>query len=182
MTDKAFRRWLTSLVPTLLLVTACSQPINGTPTAAPGGDNRPSSTERTSTNETDTNDTDTNEADTEEAGLEPLVGTWEGRYTCAQGVTGLKLSIEPVDDETVRALFEFFPVPENADTLEGSYQLLGAYRGNRLVFRQEKWIKQPENYLMVDLEVTSPVEPDMNVLSGNVLSPDCKGFSVSRTD
>jgi hypothetical protein len=33
---------------------------------------------------------------------------------------------------------------------------------------------------MVDLEVTSPVETDVDVLSGDVLSDECKGFSVRR--
>jgi hypothetical protein len=112
--------------------------------------------------------------------LEPLVGTWRGTYTCGQGLTGLKLIVEAVDDETVRAVFEFFAVPENEAALSGSYQLLGAYRGDRLVFRQEKWIEQPENYLMVDLEVTSPVEPEMSEFSGDVLSPSCEDFTVTR--
>jgi hypothetical protein len=177
MSERALRRWLVMLVPALLVAVACSQAVSGTPVA---GGEPASRSERGE--EGEPAEPSTSGSAPAEQGLEPLVGSWSGEYTCLQGVTGLKLTVEPVDAETVRAVFAFFPVPANPDALEGSYQLLGAYRGDRLVFRQEKWIKQPENYLMVDLEVTSPVEPDMEVLSGNVLSPDCKGFSVRRDE
>lgn len=179
MTVRVLRRCVVTLVPALLVAVACSQAVAGTPVA---GDEGASSSERSTEEETEPAEPSTSSSSPAEQGLDPLVGTWNGEYTCLQGVTGLKLTITPVDEETVRALFEFFAVPSNPDALEGSFQLLGAYRGDRLVFRQEKWIKQPENYLMVDLEVTSPVEPDMEVLSGNVLSPDCKGFSVRRDE
>lgn len=177
MTDRALRRWLAPALLAAFLSTACSQPVTGTPVAEAGAD-RPSTSERSA--EKEPVDEPSGEQSTEDPGLEPLVGTWTGEYTCAQGETGLRLVVEPIDDESVRALFEFFPVPENPDAVEGSFQLVGSYRGDRLVFRQEKWIDQPENYLMVDLEVTSPVEPEMDVLSGNVLSTNCKGFSVRR--
>jgi hypothetical protein len=179
MTERALRRWLVLLVPVLLVAVACSQAVSGKPVA---GDDRPPSTSERGPEDDETAEPSTSSSSAADQGLEPLVGSWSGEYTCLQGVTGLKLTVEPVDAETVRAVFEFFAVPENPGAKEGSYQLLGAYRGDRLVFRQEKWIKQPENYLMVDLEVTSPVEPDMDVLSGNVLSPDCKGFSVRRDE
>lgn len=180
----AVRRWLAPLVPALLLVAACSQPVTGTPVAEADGDDRTSERTTSAENEpieapTATED-DGDSPDGNEEDLEPLVGTWTGEYTCAQGETGLTLTIEPIDDESVRALFEFFPLPENPGAREGSFQLVGGYQGDRVVFEQEKWIEQPENYGMVDLEVTSPIEPDMDELTGTVLDPNCEDFSVRR--
>jgi hypothetical protein len=113
-------------------------------------------------------------------GLGPLVGTWSGEYTCAQGETGLTLAIEPIDDASVRVVLEFFPLPENPNVETGSFELIGGYSGDQLLFTQQKWLDQPPGYEMVDLEVTSPVEPDLDVLSGNVLLDGCKGFSARR--
>lgn len=184
MTDRALRRWLAPLVPALLLTAACSQPVTGTPVAAAGGDTRP--TEQTSTvDEPDLDpsavESTASEPGTGEGDLGALVGTWEGRYTCAQGETGAKLTIEAVDDSTLRMQFEFFPLPENPDAKSGAYVLLGAYSGERLVFQQEEWIDQPENYVMVDLEVTSELEEGMSELNGTMLTDSCGALAVSRT-
>ncbi|GAB3434758.1 hypothetical protein [Actinophytocola sediminis] len=192
MTDRALRRWLAPLVPALLLAAACSQPVAGTPSAGAGGDDRPSRSERTSPAEEPDDEPDDEppfpsatsgpSAGAGDGELEPLVGTWEGEYTCGQGVTGLTLTIEPADDKSVAVVFEFFPLPENPEALAGSYQMVGKYSGNRLVFRQEKWIDQPADYLMVDLEVTSEVEPGMDAMTGDVLSSTCEAFAVNRAD
>ncbi len=176
MTDRPRHRG--PAVPVLLLVTlvltlvACSKPVTGTPAAAPGAEQRETSTAETATEPS---------AGTSSSGeLDPLVGTWTGEYTCLQGETGLRMTIEQADDTSVQVLFEFFPLPENPGAKQGSYQLVGAYSDDRLLFKQQKWIDKPSNYLMVDFEVTSPIEPDMDVLSGNVESEGCKGFSARR--
>jgi hypothetical protein len=177
MIDRPRRRG--QAVPVLFLVTlvltlvACSKPVTGTPAAAPGAETR--GVETTTTTETETS-TDT----TASGELDPLVGIWTGEYTCQQGETGLRLTIEQTDDASVQVLFEFFPLPENPGAKKGSYQLIGAFSGERLLFKQQKWIDQPTGYVMVDFEVTSPVEPDMDVMSGNVESEGCKGFSARR--
>jgi hypothetical protein len=177
MTDRPFRRWPAApLVAALLLTAACSKPVSGTPGADAGA-------ERVTTAETATSDepAESSAAEPAAAGdLGPLVGGWTGEYTCQQGETGLKLTIEPADDTSVRVLMAFFPLPENPSAKKGSYELIGSVSDDRLVFRQEKWIEQPPNYMMVDLEVTSPVDADVDALSGNVLSDGCKGFSVRR--
>jgi hypothetical protein len=180
MTDRPIRRWLAPpLVTALLLTVACSKPVSGTPAAVAGAD--PATTSETTSESTSDEPVESSSAaPATDADLGPLLGTWTGEYTCNQGESGMTLTIEPADDASVRVLMEFFPLPENPGAKKGSFQLSGSYSSDRLVFRQEKWIEQPPNYGMVDLEVTSPVEPDVEALSGNVLFEGCKGFSVRR--
>jgi hypothetical protein len=165
-------------VPVLFLVTlvltlvACSKPVTGTPAAAPGAETRET--------ETTTTETETSAETTASGDLEPLVGVWSGEYTCLQGETGLRMTIEPADEESVQVVFEFFALPENPGAKTGSFEMIGAFSGDQLQFKQQKWIDQPPDYQMVDLVVTSPVEPGMDVLSGDVEFEGCKGFSVRR--
>ncbi len=110
-----------------------------------------------------------------------MVGTWEGEYTCGQGNTGLKLTIKEPEASSVPATFEFFPLSSNPSAAKGSYTMVGAFSsGGQLVFRQQKWVEQPDGYVMVDLAVTSPIESSTRQLSGDVLSDSCKGFSVRK--
>lgn len=164
------------------LVAGCGQQVTGEPQAAaqvktgkpsktsakPSKSTRPGTSSRRPTSKPGSTD------------LTALVGTWEGEYTCGQGETGLKLTIKDPAGDTLPATFEFFPLPENPSAKAGSYSMRGSRTGDRLVFRQEEWIDQPPGYVMVDLEVTSPVTDDATSLSGDVLSDNCKGFSVRR--
>ena len=177
MTDRS-RRWLVPLLAVLALAAACSKPVAGAPVA---GDDQSTDDRTTASADPSTAELPTGSSSSEAAGdLAPLVGTWTGEYTCLQGGTGLKLSIEPGDAESVHVLFSFYPLPENPGAKKGSFELVGAYSGEKLLLKQQKWVERPTNYTMVDLEVTSPVETDVDVLSGDVLSDECKGFSVRR--
>ena len=53
------------------------------------------------------------------------VGAWKGAYGCAQGVTGLTLTIEPEVDGVVSATYEFYAVPENPGVPNGSFRMNG---------------------------------------------------------
>jgi hypothetical protein len=113
--------------------------------------------------------------------LAGLAGTWAGEYTCAQGNTGLRLTIKEPSGDALPATFEFFPLPANPAAKKGSYSMLGGLSpAGQLVFRQQQWIDQPAGYVMVDLAVTSPLDADAAQLSGDVLEASCKGFSVRR--
>jgi hypothetical protein len=177
MIDRPRRRG--PAVPVLLLATlvltlvACSKPVTGTPAAAPGAETREEEP-------TTTTDAETSAGTTASGDLAPLIGSWSGEYTCLQGETGLRMTIEAADETSVQVVFEFFPVPENPSAETGSFEMIGAFSGDQLQFKQQKWIDQPSGYQMVDLVVTSPVEPGMNVLSGDVEFEGCKGFSVRR--
>lgn len=162
------------LLAVLLATAACATPVAGT--AVAGDEPAPeTSTETTATETAAPPETGAGDVD-----LSPLVGTWTGEYTCLQGETGMTMTIDPVDDVSVRVILAFFPLAENPGAKKGSFQLVGSYDGDKLLLRQQKWIDQPAGYSMVDFEVTSPVEPDVDALSGNVLFEGCRGFAVRR--
>jgi hypothetical protein len=116
------------------------------------------------------------------ADLNGLVGVWEGEYTCAQGLTGLKLTVEAPSGNSLPAVFDFYPLPSNPNVPKGSFSMAGSLTANgQLVFKQQKWINQPPGYLMTDLAVTSPITAGVKKLSGDILLSACKGFSVRRS-
>ena len=173
------------LIPLLavLLVAACGQPVAGE--AVAGGEVRVSTSVkplRPSSRNSSTRPRPTiSSRPSTSNSLAGLAGTWEGEYTCGQGNTGLKLTIKEPSGPTLPAVFEFFPLPGNPSAKKGSYSMVGSRSaGGHVVFKQEKWIDQPPGYVMVDLEVTSPIDAGTRQLSGDVLDPSCKGFSVRR--
>lgn len=172
------------LAPVLALVAACGQQVTGEahPAAAKVKTTKSSSATSRFTSKASRPATPSRRPTAKPGAgdLGALAGVWEGEYTCGQGETGLKLTIEEPEGNALPATFEFFPLPENPNAKAGSYSMRGSRTGDRLVFRQENWINQPPGYVMVDLEVTSPITEDATSLSGDVLSESCKGFSVRR--
>jgi hypothetical protein len=173
------------LVLLLALTSACGKAVAGEPRAAENvartvpktattSSRRPTATSTTSSTRT------TGKPSTADV-LKGLVGTWEGEYTCGQGNTGLKLTVKSPQSGAVPATFEFFPLQSNPAAAKGSYTMVGTVSAaGQLVFKQQQWIDQPPGYVMVDLAVTSPLEPDATQLSGDVLMDNCKGFSVRK--
>ncbi|MFL6145847.1 MAG: hypothetical protein ACJ72N_28770 [Labedaea sp.] len=169
----------------LALSSACGQQVTGEAVAAEGAAAkssvplpRPSSRPRPSATSARPSSTAGPASSAELAGL---AGTWEGEYTCAQGNTGLTLTIKAPQNAVLPTVFAFFPLPGNATAKKGSYSMVGSLSpSGQLRFTQERWIEQPTGYVMVDLTVTSPVEAGVSQLSGDVLDPACKGFSVRR--
>jgi hypothetical protein len=167
----------------LALASACGKPVAGEPQAASGAAVRTSAPKTTTTSRRPTTAPPrTSRAPSTADVLTGLAGTWEGEYTCGQGNTGLKLTIKPLGANTVApATFEFFPLSSNPSAKKGSYAMIAAVSpSGQLVFKQQQWIDQPAGYVMVDLAVTSPLDPDATQLSGDVLMDNCKGFSVRR--
>jgi hypothetical protein len=167
------------------LAAACGEQVSGTPKAAENAVAGPAittATGRTASSRPTSTSRPTPTAElTGPERLAGLTGTWDGEYTCARGMTGLRLIIAAPNGDTLPATFEFFPLPENPAVRAGAYEMLGSFDANgQLVFRQQKWINQPDGYIMVDLGVTSPIEADTRQLSGDVLLSACKGFAVRR--
>jgi hypothetical protein len=182
MTDRPRRRGQAALLLAGLLVTlltsACSKPVAGSPAAAPGAE--PTAESSTAEELPETSGGPVTPA-TVSPELEPLVGLWTGEYVCQQGKTGMHMAIQPSQDaDNVMILFDFFPLPDNPGAKKGSYLMIGAYSGDTLQFKQQRWIDQPENYVMVDFEVTSKVESGMTTLSGTVASEGCESFTAKR--
>ncbi|WP_280437784.1 hypothetical protein [Nocardia carnea] len=128
----------------------CSNQVPGSATAAETGGSEPGSAE-----------------------FRAIAGEWVGSYTCAQGDTGLTLTVE----DTGRTEFEFYSVRTNVTPESGRFEMQASLDGDRVEFDQVRWIEQPEGYLMVDLVVTE-IEDD--TMRGNVDAAGCSTFRVSR--
>jgi hypothetical protein len=117
---------------------------------------------------------------------EPQRTTWAGRYTCAQGVTGLRLTLEGNCNGvscSFSALFEFAPLPENPNVAHGSYHMTGEGHANaqgelELSLTPTQWVDQPANYMMVGLSVTADAQQQQ--MRGRMNNPSCSDISLSR--
>lgn len=110
-----------------------------------------------------------------------VAGEWTGKYTCVQGVTAMRLVIAPAGGRNVKALMHFFAAPENPDVPEGCFLLTGDFdRDTReLDLNQDRWIVQPPNYRMIDLE--GKIDPDDGRLVGRIVGPaGCTRFRLTR--
>jgi hypothetical protein len=104
---------------------------------------------------------------------------WEGRYDCAQGLTGLTLELVGTGGARVSAVFRFHAVPENPDVPSGSYTLLGTVRGDGSIdLVPERWLEQPEGYVMVGM--TGVLVPERGLLRGAITHPACAAFELRR--
>ncbi len=111
--------------------------------------------------------------------LPAIAGVWTGTYTCAQGLTDLRLTINSSGGGAVTAVFAFSADPSNPGTPPGSFAMTGTYSATGLVLNQDHWINQPDGYSMVNL-VAPP--PTGNTIQGTVQadSAGCTSFSISR--
>ncbi|MBL3669314.1 protein kinase [Streptomyces sp. M2CJ-2] len=110
----------------------------------------------------------------------PVVGAWRGSYLCTQGKTRLGLDITSSGGGVLEAVFEFSAHPDNPDVPTGSFAMIGTYEEGRMVLRGDRWIDQPGNYLMVDLEADVP-QGNPAAIEGEVVNSfGCSTFSVVR--
>lgn len=116
-----------------------------------------------------------------------LDGTFEGGYTCAQGLTFLRLTLDGDADGYVRGRFFFSSVSwqggSNLTVPDGEFTVTGRLDDQgRIVLQGERWVVQPLNYGMVNL--AGLVKRQTNgalVLEGNVGgAPGCTTFQVGR--
>ncbi|MDT9687300.1 serine/threonine-protein kinase [Streptomyces sp. P9(2023)] len=114
----------------------------------------------------------------------PVVGNWWGSYNCSQGVTRLSLRITASPTGALEAVFSFSAHPDNPGVPSGSFRMVGAYEeaGRRMVLRADRWIDQPDGYLMVDLEARVPAGEQPLAMDGDVVNDDtdCTTFAVVR--
>jgi hypothetical protein len=108
-----------------------------------------------------------------------LNGTWEGAYTCPQGLTNLKLVITAKSMKNINAVFQFSPHPNNPNTPSGSFRMKGNLeRPDLLYLKATTWINKPAGYMTVDLRG--------NIYSsriiGNILSDGCSAFELKRKE
>lgn len=108
--------------------------------------------------------------------ISPVTGLWEGTYSCAQGVTGLTLTLVELDNGSINGVFNFYPVTQNPSASAGTFTVNATLNDNRLVVRPGNWVQQPSGYVMVGLDGTV----SGNSYVGSVDGPGCSNFSLKR--
>ena len=108
-------------------------------------------------------------------------GTWSGRYVCAQGTTGLALTIQRGEANAVMARFSFYPLPENPQAASGQFMMRGrvdAADPDRLHLVAGQWLQRPAGYVTVDLD--GRFKSESGDYAGRVDGIGCSRFVVRR--
>jgi hypothetical protein len=116
-------------------------------------------------------------------------GVWQGEYVCAQGKTGLTLSVEGSGNH-IKANFSFYPTSGGKKRLRraarvaasGEFLLVGTYDSiiGEVTLRPDRWIRQPTGYRMVGLK--GLVSDDGQSMTGSVQLAGCQQFTLKRTN
>jgi hypothetical protein len=119
--------------------------------------------------------------------IEFLNGTWDGTYTCGQGLTSLKLVIEAKNANEIDAVFIFSPHSSNPSVPSGSFRMKGTYKifsspdiPSVLNLQGNTWINRPNGYTTVDL--SGNVLPSDKKIAGNVNTSGCSTFEVTKVE
>jgi hypothetical protein len=109
-----------------------------------------------------------------------LSGSWVGKYICAQGVTGLTLTIAESAGGQLSGIFDFYPVPGGPHFPEGSYSgTVTAGPDRSFEFKPQRWISQPSGFTAVAL--SGHYVADAQRLQGLVTGViGCTSFDLSR--
>jgi outer membrane protein OmpA-like peptidoglycan-associated protein len=83
-----------------------------------------------------------------------VLGEWVGTYTCAQGLTGLTLTIAEATPTRSQALFHFYADPRNPRVPTGCFVMDGSYdpATGRLRLDGRTWLVRPGGYQVVAFE------------------------------
>jgi hypothetical protein len=83
-----------------------------------------------------------------------VLGEWVGTYTCAQGLTGLTLTIAEATLTSARALFHFYADPRNPRVPTGCFMMDGKYdpASGQLRLDGGDWLLRPGGYRVVSFE------------------------------
>jgi len=108
---------------------------------------------------------------------------WEGKYTCAQGVTGLHLELDTASNGVTTGIFVFYGLAQNPWVPRGSYRLRGLVTMSQtgsfaLALAPDGWITESPGYLMVGLQATS--DRERRSLSGRLTDPSCAVMALAR--
>ena len=107
-----------------------------------------------------------------------LNGKWKGSYFCRQGETGVTLKIKGKSNGTFCGTFKFYPLPSNLNAKAGKFSFTGTFNtSGKIIITQKKWLKQPNNYIMVDLEGELI---NQNTIRGKIVTDGCDSFNVIR--
>jgi len=112
-----------------------------------------------------------------------LTGNWQGSYVCAQGHTGLTLTIDRQAGRDFSGVFHFYALRDNIKVPEGCFTVSGRIVGSRQVeIKGATWIRQPTGYITVNLH--GRVASDGITISGGVITPGygslCSRFQLAK--
>ncbi len=103
---------------------------------------------------------------------------WRGAYQCAQGMTGVTLTLLLLPGGKAQGLFEFYPLDANPGVPKGCFEMSGVMDSRRhLTLAPGPWRRQPPGYVTVGL---TGQEIDAYRLVGTVEGPGCAGFALVR--
>ena len=114
----------------------------------------------------------------------PLTGYWRGTYDCAQGLTGLNLTVRQFFGDSVEAVFHFYAVPQNPGVPTGCFKMSGrldpATGEFFLESDESRWLVQPPNYVVVNFR--GMLSRDGRAMRGQVDGPGCTRFALQRLE
>ena len=113
-----------------------------------------------------------------------LDGVWEGAYDCAQGRTGLTLTLDATPTGAVTATFHFWPRQDTRIKASGRFSMRGTIDPQgRLRLEPDRWIDRPDEYAMVGLvgTVYAGQNGDKDVMLGDVTGlSSCSTWAAKR--
>lgn len=120
--------------------------------------------------------------------VEQLNGTWEGSYTCSQGLTTLTLVIEAESTTNIDAVFLFSEHPRNLGVPSGRFRMIGNLEvfdspdiPDLLTLEGTTWLNRPSGYSTVNL--TGDVSSSERRITGNVTGANnCTTFDVVKRE
>ncbi|MCB8883512.1 hypothetical protein ACELLULO517_24910 [Acidisoma cellulosilytica] len=103
---------------------------------------------------------------------------WRGAYSCAQGLTGLTLTLLIQPGGETAGLFEFYAVGANPRVPKGCFDMMGMMdRNHHLTLAPGAWRRHPTGYVTVGL---TGDEVDAKRLVGTIAGPGCSTFALVR--
>lgn len=113
-----------------------------------------------------------------------LTGYWRGTYDCAQGLTGINLTIRQGVGTAVEAVFHFYAVPQNPGVPTGCFKMSGRLDPNTREFVLEsdesRWLVRPPDYVVVNFH--GILGRNGRSMRGRVEGPGCTQFGLRRLD
>jgi hypothetical protein len=112
--------------------------------------------------------------------LASLLGTWQGTYTCAQGLTGVQIIVgtEDVRSGAAPVQLSFYPVPSNPSVPQGSATFRATLSHGTVSLTPVAWKVQPSGWTLNEWTGTLPAAGS-NFFDGTVIG--CATFAMHRT-
>jgi hypothetical protein len=112
-------------------------------------------------------------------------GVWEGGYSCAQGKTFMRLTLDGEWGGRVKGTFFFSSASwnggENRSVPDGEFEVEGTMaEDGTVILKGGRWINQPSGYMTVDLTARTYTDGEGTWIGGQVLSEGCTTFEGKR--